>query len=75
MNRFEPNFPVGDEAEIRYGDGDFEIIRHGNFVRCTITGKIIPLDELRYWNVDLQEVYATSEIAFERHCEILGDKK
>lgn len=74
MNRFEPSFPAGEEAEIRYGDGDFDVIRQGNFVRCTISGTIIPLDELRYWNVDLQEVYATAEIAFERYQKILDAK-
>ncbi len=70
MNRFEPSFPAGEEAEIRYGDGDFDVIRRGNFVRCGVTGKIIPLEELRYWNVDLQEAYATADIAFARHQEI-----
>jgi len=30
-------------------------------VRCAVTGVAIPLEELRYWSVDLQEAYATPE--------------
>jgi hypothetical protein len=74
MNRFEPSFPAGEEAEIRYGDGDFDVIRRGNFVRCSVTGKIIPLEELRYWNVDLQEAYVTADVAFARYQGIRGGK-
>lgn len=74
MNRFEPSFPAGEEAEIRYGDGDFDVIRRGNFVRCDVTGKIIPLEELRYWNVDLQEAYVTADVAFARYQEIRAGK-
>ncbi len=74
MNRFEPTFPAGTEAKLHYGDGDFEIVRNGNFVRCAVTDKIIPLDELRYWSVDLQEAYATADIGFKRYSELRSDK-
>ena len=33
----------------------------GHFVRCAVTGASIPLDELRYWNVEKQEAYATRD--------------
>ncbi len=36
----------------------FRILRPGSFVRCAVTNQTIPLDELRYWSVDLQEAYA-----------------
>jgi hypothetical protein len=49
------------EAEVKYLDGDFRVVRPGAFVRCAVTGVAIPLEELRYWNVDLQEAYATPE--------------
>ncbi len=44
-------------AKLRYLPNNFEIIEHGDHVICTISGKKIPLDNLNYWNVDLQEPY------------------
>jgi hypothetical protein len=35
-------------------------------VRCAVTGVPIPLEELKYWNVDLQEAYATPEAVLQR---------
>jgi len=55
------------EAEIRYLDGDFRVVRPGTFVRCAVTGVAVPLEELRYWSVDLQEAYATPEAVLQRH--------
>ncbi|MDR3463185.1 MAG: DUF2093 domain-containing protein [Beijerinckiaceae bacterium] len=61
MNRIErPPLPAG-EAQIEFLDGEFRVTRPGTFVRCAGTGVPIPLDELRYWNVDLQEAYASPE--------------
>jgi len=57
MNRFERFPEPGGEAELRYLDGEFRIQRPGSYVRCAVTGQAIPLDELRYWSVDLQEAY------------------
>lgn len=59
MNRFERRPPpAAAEAMVTYLDGDFRVVRPGGFVRCAVTGVPIPLDELRYWNVDRQEAYA-----------------
>ena len=44
-------------AKIKYLPNNFEIIEEGNHVICAISGKIILLEELNYWNVDLQEPY------------------
>jgi hypothetical protein len=41
-------------------------VRPGAFVRCAVTGVAIPLEELRYWSVDLQEPYATPEAVAQR---------
>jgi hypothetical protein len=41
-------------------------VRPGTFVRCAVTGVSIPLEELRYWSVDLQEAYATREAVLQR---------
>ncbi len=45
------------EAKIRYLDGDYRVIKPGSFVRCAVTGKTIPIDELKYWSVARQEAY------------------
>lgn len=66
MNRHTPGKPDG-EARVRYLDGDFQVIAPGSFVRCAVTGRAIPLDELRYWNVDLQEAYVDGAAALSRH--------
>ena len=66
MNNFDKNF-APSEAVIRYLDGDYVVVRPGSFVRCAIDGKLIPLDELMYWNVDRQEPYADATAAIEAH--------
>jgi hypothetical protein len=32
-----------------------------------VTGAQIPLEELKYWSVDLQEAYATPEAVLQKH--------
>lgn len=66
LNRTDRPAPMPGEAEIKYLDGDFRIVRPGAFVRCAVTGVPIPLEELRYWSVDLQEPYATPEAVLQR---------
>ncbi|MEM1376952.1 MAG: DUF2093 domain-containing protein [Pseudomonadota bacterium] len=46
-----------NEAKVKYLDADFRVLSPGSFVRCAVTGKPIPLDELKYWSVDRQEAY------------------
>tara|TARA_B100002051_G_C16477952_1_gene506635 strand:- start:9 stop:200 length:192 start_codon:yes stop_codon:yes gene_type:complete len=45
------------KAKLKFKHNSFEIIEQGDFVLCAISGKKIPLQEIRYWNVDLQEAY------------------
>ena len=52
---------MAGEAELKYLDGDFRIVRPGAFVRCAVTGAAIPLEELKYWSVERQEAYATPQ--------------
>ncbi len=66
MNRFERRPLSVGEAEIEYLDGEFRILRTGAFVRCAATGAVIKLEDLRYWNVDLQEPYANPEAKLQR---------
>ena len=44
-------------AKIKYLPNNFEVIEDGDHVICTVSGKLIQLDKLQYWNVDLQEPY------------------
>src|ERR1043166_3420850 len=66
LNRYDRS-PMADEAEVKYLDGDFRVVRPGAFVRCAVTGVPIPLEELKYWSVELQEPYATPEAVLRRH--------
>ena len=61
LNRFDPSQPSNGEAEVKYLDGDFRVVRPGSFVRCAVTGTPIAIDELKYWSVDRQEAYASPE--------------
>ena len=70
MNRFEKILGLRGEAKVKLLDGEFQIIAPGQFVRCSVTGAQIPLDELRYWNVARQEAYASAEISLRRHQEL-----
>lgn len=68
MNRYER--PSGEgEAVLHYLDGDYRIVKAGAFVRCAVSGRPIPLGELRYWSVPRQEAYASPEIAAEIYRE------
>lgn len=66
MNRFEKKFSLKGEAELTYGDGEYQVVKPGDFVRCAVTGNPIPLDELRYWSVERQEPYVSAAVSFER---------
>ena len=66
MNRYErpQQIPPG-EALLRYGDADYQVLRPGAFVRCAITGRAIPVDDLRYWSVKRQDPYADAAASLE----------
>ena len=66
LNRFSGPSPMPGEAEVKYLDGDFRVVRPGAFVRCAVTSVPIPLEELKYWSVELQEAYATPEAVLQR---------
>ncbi len=55
------------EAELRYLPGSYKLVREGDHVRCAVTGARIPLSDLRYWSHELQEAYASAEVASARH--------
>ena len=56
-------------AVLQYLDGEYRVVTPGAYVICAVTGAQIPLEELRYWNVDLQEAYANAAAASQRFRE------
>ena len=57
-------------AEIRLDHGRFHFVKNGDHVLCSITKKIIPIEDVKYWNVETQEIYASPEIALQRYKEL-----
>jgi hypothetical protein len=45
------------------------VMTPGDFVRCAVTGRTIPLEELRYWSVELQEAYVDAATSLKRFRE------
>ena len=54
-------------AKIKYLPNNFKVIQDGDHVICAISGKKIPIENLTYWNVDLQEAYYSPIEANERY--------
>ncbi|HEX3945471.1 MAG TPA: DUF2093 domain-containing protein [Rhizomicrobium sp.] len=69
MNQMERDFRPDGLADLEYLDGEYRVVRPGSFVICAVTGVQIPVDALRYWSVDLQEAYASPDIALQRFRE------
>ena len=67
MNLFEGS-KIG-KAKIKYLDGDYQVLSSGTYVECAVTGKPIPLEELKYWSVLRQEAYIDAESSFKRESE------
>lgn len=74
MNRFDKIFGLTSEARVRFGDGDFTVLSAGDFVRCAVSGEPIPLPNLKYWSVELQEPYASAELSMKRYVEVRARK-
>tara|TARA_B100001121_G_scaffold141143_1_gene123695 strand:+ start:282 stop:479 length:198 start_codon:yes stop_codon:yes gene_type:complete len=53
-------------AKLKYLPNNFQILEDGDYVECAMTGKKINLNNLTYWNVDLQEAYYSHEEAFKK---------
>ncbi len=45
------------KAKVIFKHNYFDVVEDGDYVLCAITGKEIKLQNLSYWNVDLQEAY------------------
>ena len=44
-------------AKVKYLPNNFQVIEQGDYVICAVSGKLISLEKLTYWNVELQEPY------------------
>ena len=42
-------------AKLKYFPNNFEVLSQGDYVLCAVSGKKINLENLNYWNVELQE--------------------
>lgn len=58
-------------ATLHYGPNGFRVVTAGSHVLCAVTGEKIQLETLRYWSAELQEAYASCEIATRR---LMGPK-
>ncbi|MDB4339873.1 DUF2093 domain-containing protein [Pelagibacteraceae bacterium] len=54
------------KAKLIFKHNYFEIEEEGDYVLCAISGKEIMLNNLNYWNVDLQEAYFSPKEANDR---------
>ena len=57
-------------AKLKFLPNNFEILEEGDHVICAISGKKIPLENLNYWNVDLQEAYYSPKEVQQRYEEL-----
>ncbi len=59
-----------NKAKLKFYPNNFKIIEEGDYVVCAVSGKNIPLKQLVYWNVELQEAYFSSKEAQQRYKEL-----
>ena len=57
-------------ARLKYLHNSFEIIENGTHVICAVSKKKILIENLTYWNVELQEPYYSYVEAFKKKEEL-----
>jgi hypothetical protein len=60
----------GNKAKLKFSPNNFEIIQGGDYVLCAVSGKKILLNQLTYWNAELQEAYFSPKEAQQRYEEL-----
>ncbi len=60
-------------AKIKYLPNNFQIIEAGDYVICAVSGKQIKIENLNYWNVELQEAYFSYKEAFQKREKIIKE--
>ena len=61
-------------AKLKYLANNFKVIEEGDHVICAISGKKILLENLTYWNVELQEAYFSYREVFIKNELIINQK-
>ena len=51
------------KAKLKYKANSFDVLEPGDHVICAVSNKKIPLNNLNYWNIELQEAYYSPEEA------------
>ena len=62
-------------AKLKFLPNTFKVIEEGDYVICAVSGKKIYLDQLTYWNVELQEPYFSYKEAFLKNELLMGKNK
>ena len=52
------------KAKLKFLANTFEVVEKGDYVVCAVSKKKIALENLNYWNVELQEAYFSYKEAF-----------
>ncbi len=63
---------IKKKAKLIFKHNYFEIVEEGDYVLCAISGKKIQLQNLNYWNVELQEAYFSP---LEANARFISQKK
>ena len=61
-------------AKLEYLPNNFKVLEQGDHVICAVSGKKIYLDQLTYWNVELQDPYFSYKEAFIKNELLLKNK-
>jgi len=61
-------------AKLEYLPNNFKVLEEGDYVICAVSGKKIFLNNLTYWNVELQEPYFSYKEAFLKNESLLKNK-
>ena len=59
------------KAKLLFKHNSYEILEDGEYVICAVSGKKIMLNNLNYWNVELQEAYFSAEEADKRYRDLI----
>ena len=59
------------KAKIKFKANSFDVLEPGDHVICAVSNKKIPLNDLNYWNIELQEAYYSPKEVKIRFNEIM----
>ena len=62
-------------AILKYLPNNFKVVEDGDHVICAVSGKKILLNQLTYWNIELQEAYFSYKEVFLKKESIVSENK